>query len=281
MLPTEDSDPLAPLAARALAGDRTALDQLCRQLQGPVFRLALRVLGDAAEASDATQEILLKVVTHLSQFRGESRLLTWAYTVGTRYLLRHRRRATRERSVVTLEGAIRRGLSITEPASAPDGDARVLTAETRMGCTRAMLACLSVDERVAVVLSEVLGADDDLGAHLCEVAPAVYRKRLSRARQKLRPVLEDLCGLTRTAAPCSCTRQARAKQIAGVSQPTKVRLPLVDADHLQRAAEALGQVRSLGAVFALDPWVDPPEALWTQLRGYLNALLAPTGAGAS
>jgi RNA polymerase sigma factor (sigma-70 family) len=278
---TEDPDPLAPLVPLALAGDRAALEQLCRQLQGPVFRLALRVLGDATEASDATQEILVKLVTHLSQFRGESRLLTWAYTVATRHLLRHRQSLARERSLVMLESTIRSGLSITEPESAPEGDARVLASETRLGCTGAMLACLSVDERVAIVLAEVLGADDELGARLCEVPPAVYRKRLSRARQKLRPVLEELCGLAQPDAPCSCTRQARAKQIAGVAQPVQVRLPLIDREQVQRAADALGQVRSLGAVFALEPLVDPPEALWAQLRGHLDALLAPPDAGAS
>jgi RNA polymerase sigma factor (sigma-70 family) len=278
---TEAPDPLAPLVPLALAGDRAALEQLCRRLQGPMFRLALRVLGDATEASDATQEILVKIVTHLSQFRGESRLLTWAYTVATRHLLRYRRSLARERSVVSLASAIRAGLSITEPASGPEGDARVLASETRLGCTGAMLACLSVDERVAVVLAEVLGADDELGARLCEVAPAVYRKRLSRARRKLRPILEELCGLARSDAPCSCARQARAKQLAGVEQPVRVRLPQVDDAQVQRAADALGQVRLLGAVFALEPLVDPPEALWAQLRSHLDALLAPRDAGAS
>ncbi len=79
-MPATEADPHAALAERALAGDRAALEQLCRQLQGPLFRLALRVLGEVEEASDATQEVLIKLVTHLSQFRGESRLLTWAYS---------------------------------------------------------------------------------------------------------------------------------------------------------------------------------------------------------
>jgi RNA polymerase sigma factor (sigma-70 family) len=271
----EASDPLGLLADLALAGDRAALESLCRELQGPLFRLALRVLGDATLASDATQEILVKIVTHLSQFRGESRLLTWAYTVATRHLLRYRHRLARERSVVTLESTIRRGLSLTEPDSAPDGEAQVLANETRLGCTNAMLACLNVEERVAIVLAEVLGADDELGARLAEVSPTAYRKRLSRARQKLRPILEELCGLSSERAPCSCPRQARAKQIAGRETPARMHLPVVDDDRAQRAKEALGDVRRLGAVFAIKPLVDPPEALWAELRRRLDALLAP------
>jgi RNA polymerase sigma factor (sigma-70 family) len=266
-------DSLTPLAERALLGDRAALELLCRELQGPLFRLALRVLGRPADASDATQEILIQIVTHLSQFRGESRLLTWAYAVATRHLLRSRKKLTRERSVEVLETYIRSGLAITEPASAPEGDARVLESETRLGCTTAMLACLSVEERVAIVLAEMLGASDDLGARLCAVPATVYRKRLSRARQKMRPILEDLCGLARTDAPCTCVRQARAKEIGGLTTTSTKRLPVVDDGEVQRAMEALGALRKLGAVFALEPLVAPPEDLWEELRRKLPAVL--------
>lgn len=270
---SSQDDPLAPLAEQALAGDRHALELLCRQLQGPLFRLALRVLGNPADASDETQEILLQVVTHLSQFRGESRLLTWAYTIATRHLLRSRGKLARERSVEVLETRIRQGLAITEATSAPEGDARVLERETRLGCTGAMLACLSLEERLAIVLAEVLGADDELGARLCEVAPPVYRKRLSRARQKLRPILEELCGLAEAKSPCSCARQSRAKQLAGLESTTYTRLPVVDEQTLQRAADALGAMRSLGPLFAVEPLLGPPEDLWTELRRRLPSVL--------
>jgi RNA polymerase sigma factor (sigma-70 family) len=272
---TLPDDPLAGLAERALAGDRAALELLCKELQGPLFRVALRMLGNPSDASDATQEILLAVVTHLSQFRGESRLLTWAYTVATRHLLRSRKKQLRERSASSLAELIQRGLAVTEPTSAPDGDARILERETRLGCTTAMLECLSVEERMAIVLAEVLGADDDLGARLCDVPPAVYRKRLSRARQKLRPVLENLCGLvaSEAAAPCTCRRQARAKEMAGIETSRFRHLPIVDAHDAQRAMEALGALRSLGPVFAIEPLLDPPEDLWAELRRKLPTVL--------
>jgi RNA polymerase sigma factor (sigma-70 family) len=264
--------PLETLAERALAGDRAALEPLCRALQGPLFRLSLRILGRPEDASDATQEILLQVVTHLSQFRGEARLLTWAYTVATRHLLRSRHKLARAGRVEVLEARIRQGLEATEPSSAPEGDARVLERETRLGCTAAMLECLTLEERIALVLDE-LGADDELGGRLCDVAPAAFRKRLSRARQKLRPILEELCGLAQPGAPCSCTRQARAKQLAGI-ETTKVRhLPLAPDPELVRTTEHLGALRRAGPVFAIEPPLDAPEALWTELRRRLPTLL--------
>jgi RNA polymerase sigma factor (sigma-70 family) len=272
----DPEDPLAPLAASALGGDRAALEALCRALQGPLFRLALRTLGSPSDASDATQEVLLLVVTHLSQFRGESRLLTWAYTIATRHLLRSRARLQKEREVVQLEASIKNGLAVTEPTSTPDGseaEARLFTRETRLGCTQAMLACLSLEERMAVVLTELLGADDELGARLCEVSPQTFRKRLSRGKAKLRPVLEALCGLERKEAPCSCPRMARAKQVSGLRPTALAGLPEVEGSALQAAQEGLSQLRRMGAVFAIEPLVGPPKDLWEELRRRLPAVL--------
>lgn len=269
---TPSDDPLAALAERALQGDRAALELICKELQGPLFRLALRVLGRPADASDATQEILLLVATHLSQFRGESRMLTWAYTIGTRHLLRSRRKLARERSVEVLERTIRFGLSVTEPTSSPAGDVRVLERETSLGCTSAMLACLTVEDRVALVLDE-LGADDELGARLCDVTEGAFRKRVSRARQKLLPILEDLCGLARTTAPCTCERQASAKQIAGVETSTYRHLPVVDAREIERTRDGLGALRRMGPVFGTSTLAGAPEEIWGELKRRLPTLL--------
>ena len=63
---------------KAVSGDRKALEELLTGIQDPVFHLSLRMLGSIPDAEDATQEILLKVMTHLSSFRGESAFTTWA-----------------------------------------------------------------------------------------------------------------------------------------------------------------------------------------------------------
>ena len=56
---------------KAVSGDRRALEELLTGIQDPVFHLSLRMLGTVPDAEDAAQEILLKVMTHLSSFRGE------------------------------------------------------------------------------------------------------------------------------------------------------------------------------------------------------------------
>jgi RNA polymerase sigma factor (sigma-70 family) len=267
------TDPLRPDLDAALAGDRVALDRICRALQGPLFRLALRVLGSPEDAADATQEVLVQVVTHLAQFRGESRVLTWAYAVATRHLLRCKARNERTLTVEAVADRIDRGLAATEPSSEPEGDVHVQERETRLACTQGMLFALSREERVAIVLAEVLGADDDLGARLCEVAPGTFRQRLSRARGKLRPLLEARCGLATEASPCRCRRQARARQLEGPVALRWTNLPAEEGARLDRAAAQLGALRALGPVLALDREVAAPEDVWRSVQVRLPDVL--------
>src|SRR5918996_1393979 len=88
----ELSAALDGLARRAGEGDRDALRELVRESQHPMYRLALRFLGNPDDAQDACQEILIRIVTRLGTFEGRSKFTTWAYTVATRSLLRTRKR---------------------------------------------------------------------------------------------------------------------------------------------------------------------------------------------
>lgn len=259
------TEPLEPLAERAVAGDRGALEALCRALQGPIYRLAQRMLGHPDDAEDCAQEILVVVVTHLAQYRGEARLLTWVYTIATRHLLRARaaRAELRAMPIDDLAQAIDSGLALTRDAvGLAEGEARVLARDVQRTCTQAMLMCLTRDERIALVLAELLGATDAVGAEICEIAPDAFRQRLARARAKLRPVLEERCGLVEPARPCRCTRQVVAKQRAGLRLPV-YRDPV--GGEVDRASEQLGGLRRLGSVLGVEPPPEPPASLWARL----------------
>src|SRR5688572_27185757 len=85
-------DGLDALVERAKAGDREALEAVVAAIQDRVYNLAIRMLWHPADAEDATQEILVRVVTHLGGFRGESAFTTWVYRVAVNYLLTTRKR---------------------------------------------------------------------------------------------------------------------------------------------------------------------------------------------
>jgi RNA polymerase sigma factor (sigma-70 family) len=105
------------LARRAAEGDRAALTELVRELQHPMYRLALRFLGNPDDAQDACQEILIRIVTRLGTFEGRSKFSTWAYTVAVRSLLRTRKRLN-ESAVLGAEqyaAALDAGLAEVDP----------------------------------------------------------------------------------------------------------------------------------------------------------------------
>ena len=72
---------LEDIARRAVDGDRDALDSLIRGLQDDIYGLSLRMLWNREDAEDATQEILVRTVTRLSQFDFRSQLKTWVHRI--------------------------------------------------------------------------------------------------------------------------------------------------------------------------------------------------------
>lgn len=67
---------LLPLIEQATAGNKDALETLILRVQDLVFNLSLRMLGTFPDAQDASQDILLKVITHLPSFKQDSSFST-------------------------------------------------------------------------------------------------------------------------------------------------------------------------------------------------------------
>ena len=131
---------LEEIVGKAQSGDRAALEEIVRQVQAGVYGVALRMLWHPQDAQDATQEILLRVVTHLGGFRGESKFQTWVYRIAVNHLLTWRK-SRMEEQTLTFESFgkdLEEGLA--DNASHPD-DA-ILLQEIRVGCTLGMLLCL-------------------------------------------------------------------------------------------------------------------------------------------
>jgi RNA polymerase sigma factor (sigma-70 family) len=63
-----------------------------KSIQDRIYGLAIRMLYYLSDAEDATQEILIKIITHLDRFRGESRFMTWAYRIASNHLISTRKR---------------------------------------------------------------------------------------------------------------------------------------------------------------------------------------------
>jgi RNA polymerase sigma factor (sigma-70 family) len=208
---------LNELARLAVDGDRAALSELVARVQHPLYRLSLRFLGHPEDAQDATQEILIRVITRLGTFEGRSEFMTWAYTVAIRMLLRTRKRLMESavRGAEPFADALDRNLA-AQDFTAEEAEYRMLCDEVRISCTYGMLLCLSRSLRAAYLLGDVLGLTDVEGSVILEITPAAFRQRLSRARRTLRQVIDNRCGLVNAANPCRCGRQIEGSLALGV-----------------------------------------------------------------
>ena len=79
------------LVRLAAEGDKGALEQLLTGVQDLAFNLSLRMLGTIHDAEDASQEILIRVMTNLASFRGESAFTTWVFRIAVNHLKNYRK----------------------------------------------------------------------------------------------------------------------------------------------------------------------------------------------
>ncbi|MGX1778908.1 RNA polymerase sigma factor [Nocardia brasiliensis] len=271
-----ESDVLeSELVARAVAGDKAALRQIIQLLQDPLYRLALRMVGRPADAEDAVQEIMIRVVTRLATWRGEAKLLTWAYRVGVHYLLNLRRQSEQERGQVSLDDF---GADLADGLAAADylgPEATVLAEEVRLSCTQAMLQCLSRDERVAFVLGEIFELKAADAAWILDVSPAAFQKRSERAKQRLAGFLRATCGLADERAACRCARRVdKAVELGRVElgRPVFVRHRVqAGGRDLAAAATQLHSLRDAAAVLRAHPDYAAPQAKMDVISGLLRS----------
>ena len=205
--------------AAAQRGNREALEAVVRQIQDRVHHLAMRMLVNPEDAAEATQEILILVVTKLSTYRGESAFTTWVYRVAANYLLSARKVRDRDPGLnfEMFRSDLESGLS-----EAPSSEDKVMLNELRISCTMAMLLCLGLKHRIAYVLGDILELDHGEAAEVLEISRENYRKRLSRARGDVVTFTSKNCGLANSRAKCSCPRRLPAAAAMGRVHPDRI-----------------------------------------------------------
>ncbi len=272
---------LETLVEQAKEGSEAALESLVRQIQTQVYNLALRMLWQPSDAEDATQEILIKVITHLSQFRGESSFTTWVYRVATNHLLttRKRRAELRELTFEQLGNTLDLGLQLTTGSSEERVEQQILIDETLLSCTLAMLLCLDREHRLAYLLNEVFEVSGEEGAYIMDVTPAAFRKRLSRARLRMREFMGSKCRVVNPAAPCHCSRQVHAKikydklslQTVQFANPAKHLTPNFSTIALEERVHELKKLDRAAGVFRSHPNYAAPEKFIEAVQKLLHS----------
>jgi RNA polymerase sigma factor (sigma-70 family) len=258
------------LVRRAADGDRDALEAVLRAVEDDVFRLSVRMLWHPADAEDATQEILVKIATRLDGFRGEAAFTTWAYRIALNHLLSTRRRRAEHAALSFDEFAADLAQGLDEPYDAGGVDERLLEDEVKVGCTQAMLLCLDRAHRAAWILGEVFELPGAEAAAVLEISPAAYRKRLSRARQRIQTFMRGHCGLLDAANACRCSRRVGT----AIGQRRVDPQNLLFARHVEAGVRGMERLHDAAAVFRSHPELRAPDDLVAMIA---RTLERPTG----
>src|SRR5947199_9307587 len=87
----------AELVEQARNGDRAALEKLVLRHQAWIYNIAVRMVFQPQDAEEVTQEVLVKAITKLSTFKGESKFRTWLYRIAANHVLNMKRRSAESR----------------------------------------------------------------------------------------------------------------------------------------------------------------------------------------
>ena len=187
---------LHTLIDQATAGDKQALETLLGGVQDLVFNLSLRMMGTFPDAEDASQDILLKVMTHLSSFKKESSFSTWVFAIAVNHLKNYKKHMFAKYPLTFDyygDDILHANLEDV-PDLTQDVEKAVLAEELKLSCTNVMLQCLDTESRCIFILGTMFHVDSRIAGDILGLPPEVYRKRLSRVRKKMADFLREYCG---------------------------------------------------------------------------------------
>jgi RNA polymerase sigma factor (sigma-70 family) len=242
------------------------LEKLVLRHQSWIYNIAVRMVFRPEDAEEVTQEVLIKAITRLSTFQGDSQFRTWLYRITANHVINMRRRGAEIESLTfsSYAAAINDtpDLDLPDPKSVPV-DVPLLVEEAKISCTTGMLLCLDRKQRLIFTLGEIFGVSDTVGGEVLEITADNFRQSLSRARRDLYQFMHGQCGLVNANNPCRCPKKTKGFIEAGHVDPGHLQfVPL----HRQRISEAAaGIVRTIEnavdeqytAIFREHPFLEP------------------------
>ena len=186
------------LVKRCQQGDSAAMERLILRYQNRIYNVILKICADPDDAAELTQETFVKIIENINRFEGRSGFYTWAFRIAVNLTLNYCRRnvklgfrsldAEQVQYNSDAKQLLRQFLSddsSLEPA---------VVAQNREMCKIAVEALVQLDDaqRAVIVLRDIEGMDYARIAEVLDIKLGTVRSRLSRARSRLRQILEAI-----------------------------------------------------------------------------------------
>ena len=182
---SSDQTSLALLIERAATGDTAAFERIMIHSQQRVMAVTWRMLGNEADARDASQEVFLRVYKYLKRFRQDQDFFAWLYGITVnvcRDFLKERQNHG-NRFVSLSEGAA--GVAFEITAEHADAESILVQAQQRELIAKA-IALLPFKERASIVLRDMEGCSTEEVAQAMHSSATTVRSQISSARKKIR-----------------------------------------------------------------------------------------------
>ena len=197
---TQNQISLINLIDRAAAGDTAAFEEIMIHSQQRVMAMTWRMLGDEADARDASQEVFLRVYKYLGRFKQDQDFFAWLYgiTVNVCRDIAKKRQRHSDRFVSLAEGADEGAFEVA--AIQNDAEEALIHTQHRELIAKAM-ATLPDKERASIVLRDIEGLPTDEVARIMKSSSTTVRSQISSARKKIKIYCEAYLRRTERAQP--------------------------------------------------------------------------------
>jgi len=180
------------LIERAQKGDDAALTDLIRRYSPNILRFGLKMCRDEQDAREVLQDTLLAAARGLRDFRGQSRLSTWLYTIARSFCIKHRRKAAGEpEEHVALSSLAAESTEALIETRLPDDE---LSARRLGIALEQAIASLDPKYREVLLLRDVEGLQASEVADVLGLGVDAVKSRLHRARAAVRESIAPLWG---------------------------------------------------------------------------------------
>ncbi len=267
------NEELQVLIGRAVAGDKEALGTVLECVQDLVFNLSLRRLGTFPDAEDASQDILLKIVTHLSTFKGESAFSTWVFRIAVNHLKDYKKHmfAKMPLSFAFYGEDIKNAKIDDVPDLTQNVEQSVLAEELKLSCTNVMLQCLDAEERCIFIMGTMFQVDSRIAGEILDITPETYRQRLSRVRRKVADFLSEYCG-EYGSGTCKCAQRVNYAIQNHRIAPDRLDFTAatISTRTMLEVKEAMEEIDGLSQQFSFCKTYQPPKGLKRFIESFLN-----------
>ena len=187
---TQNQTSLTHLIERAASGDTAAFEQIMIHSQQKVMAMTWRMLGNDADARDASQEVFLRVFKHLGRFKQDQDFFAWLYriTVNVCRDIAKKRQHHSDRFMSLAAGADEGAFAVS--AEQENAEEALMQTQQRELIARAM-ATLPHKERASIVLRDVEGLPTDEVARIMKSSSTTVRSQISSARKKIKIYCEQ------------------------------------------------------------------------------------------